>query len=77
MVDIPEDVKTAAYEAMKTVDDLGAMGVIARAILAERQRCADVARAATVRYEVDFTEMVDKPILHRDLIAAAIMSGEK
>lgn len=43
-VTIPEDVKIAAYEAMKTVDDLGALGVIARAILAERQRCADLLR---------------------------------
>lgn len=42
--ELPEDVKTAAYEAMKTVDELGALGVISRAILAERQRCADVAK---------------------------------
>ena len=42
--ELPKDVKAAAYEAMKTVDELGALGVIARAILAERQRCADVAK---------------------------------
>lgn len=43
-VTIPEDVKASAYEAMKTVDELGALGVISRAILAERQRCADACR---------------------------------
>ncbi|MBD9542982.1 hypothetical protein IB276_26405 [Ensifer sp. ENS04] len=50
---IPEDVKAAAYEAMKTVDDLGALGVIASAILAERQRCADVAQREAAEFKLN------------------------
>jgi hypothetical protein len=41
--EIPEDVLQAVYAAMSWVDESGAKGVIARAILAERERCAIVA----------------------------------
>lgn len=44
MGEIPADVKDAAYAALGKVDGDGAVGVIARAILAERQRCADACR---------------------------------
>ena len=39
MTEIPENIKEAAYEAMRHVDDSGALGVISKAILAERERC--------------------------------------
>lgn len=39
----PADVVAAAYEAMNTVKGDGAVGVISRAILTERQRCAKIA----------------------------------
>lgn len=42
MSDIPEDVLKAAYEEIGTVDELGAVGVIARAIMTERERCAKI-----------------------------------
>lgn len=47
---------------------------ISRAILAERQRCADVARGATVKYEMDWRGEVEQPVLHRDYIAQAILA---
>lgn len=47
---------------------------IARAILAERQRCADVARNATIKYEMDWRGEVEQPVLHRNLIADAILA---
>ena len=39
----PDDVVAAAREAMNIVRGDGAVGVISRAILAERQRCAETA----------------------------------
>jgi len=50
-------------------------GLIARAVVVERRRCADVARNATIRYEFDWRGMVDAPIMHRGRIADAIMAG--
>jgi hypothetical protein len=41
----PDDVVAAAREAMNIVRGDGAVGVISRAILAERERCANVAEA--------------------------------
>ena len=41
MSEIPDDVMKAANDAVNSaIDDRGAIGVIARAILAERERCA-------------------------------------
>lgn len=77
MVDIPEDVMAAAdewsdelYEGVSIeVPTSRALNVIAHAILAERQRCADVARA----YLEDLAgcDMRDD---EPELIAAAILS---
>jgi hypothetical protein len=48
MGEIPEDVMRVAREVVGTIEAMpseGNVGIVARAILAERQRCADVARA--------------------------------
>lgn len=42
MSEIPEDIKEAAYEAMRHVDERGAHGVISNAMLAERNRCLSI-----------------------------------
>ena len=42
MTEIPEDIKEAAYEAMRHVDERGALGVISRALMAERNRCLTI-----------------------------------
>jgi len=47
MTEIPDDVMKAARDAVNSaIDDRGAIGVIARAILAERERCAKLALSA-------------------------------
>lgn len=45
MSEIPEDVRRAADAVFDVGYDEGIVDAIARAILAERQRCADVAEA--------------------------------
>jgi hypothetical protein len=40
---IPDDVREAVLVAIRTVGEDGALGVVARAILAERERCARIA----------------------------------
>jgi hypothetical protein len=51
MGDVPEDVRAAAYVALGKVDGDGAVGVIVNAILAERQRCADLADKEAAGYK--------------------------
>lgn len=45
MSEIPKDIKEAAHEAMRNVDERGAHGVISKAILAERDRCLSIIAA--------------------------------
>ena len=42
MTEIPENIKEAAYEAMRHVDERGALGVISTAIMSERTRCLTI-----------------------------------
>lgn len=43
-MEFPDDVTKAAREAINSaVDDCGAFGIIAKAIISERERCAEVA----------------------------------
>lgn len=79
---IPDDVAKLAEETYDKSDvhvgqnqRRAVVKALALAILAERQRCADVARNATIRYEFDWRGMVEQPILHRDQIADAILAG--
>lgn len=44
-MDIPENIERAANAAFMDAWDIGHCGPVARAILAERQRCADIARS--------------------------------
>ena len=73
---IPNDIMRAASAAWPSAreDAEPIRMTIARAILAERQRCADVARNATIKYEMDWRGEVEQPVLHRNLIADAILA---
>lgn len=77
---IPEDIMATARTVADSEVNFGSFEVnvlaIARAILAERQRCADVAGTygSIVGYPDGKTGAFRK---HRHLIKAAILAGEK
>ncbi len=75
----PEDIMKAVRVAMETVKDDGAAGVIARAILAERKRCAKIAsneaeRLSDNEANYPFTRVHDMMIVSRRIQFA--ISGE-
>lgn len=72
--DIQEMAWTAVNGSFGYIDSTEGAVTVARAILAERQRCADVARNATIKYEMDWRGIVEQPIVNRDLIAKAILA---
>lgn len=53
MSEIPEDIKEAAYEAMRHVDERGALGVLSKAISTERARCIEIASSIDPHNEAE------------------------
>lgn len=77
---IPEDVMEKARKATELDGGYGEpwlVDIIANAILAERQRCAEVARNAKIKVYMHWDEdnPIDQPIVHRNVIAALIEAG--
>lgn len=74
---IPDDIEAAALEAWMSVPtadwEQNAVAVIARAILAERQRCADAAENIG-KSSMRSTRMFDKPEETARLIKNAILA---
>lgn len=62
MGEIPEDVKKAAFEIWASMPYGGVLEAIEQAILAERQRCADVAKA-NAHADCDVAEQIERHIL--------------
>jgi len=76
MTEIPDDVMKAARDAVNSaIDDRGAIGVIARAILAERERCAKVAEEDLRSPMAKKAGHVPSWLARGRVIAAAIRKG--